>query len=139
MGWLSLIAWCLTSASTSIVCAQICVDLVSFYHENFVAAARQVWLIYVLLLAVAAAVVILLPRAIPIGEIFFFLCSLIGFCVFFITVLATNKHKQPASAIFTDFQNVTGWSDGTTFMLGVGTCMYAYLATDGATHIEEVS
>jgi choline transport protein len=89
--------------------------------------------------AIATAVVILLPRAIPKGEIFFFLCNLIGFFVFFITVLGTSKHKQPASAIFSDFQNVTGWSDGTAFMLGVGTCMYAYLATDGARHIAEVS
>ena len=138
MGWLNLIAWCLTSASTAIVCTQICVAFASFFHKSFVAAAWQVWLVHVFFLVVAAAVVILLPRAIPKGEIFFFLCSLIGFFVVFIIVLATlNISSQRQQYLPTS--GMSGWSDGTAFMLGVGICMYAYLATDGATHIAEVS
>lgn len=85
-----------------------------------------------------AVVVIYLPKAIPRGEIAFFSASLIGFFVFFITVLATSKTKQPGSVVFTQYVNATGgWSDGTAFMIGVGTCMYSFLATDAATHMAE--
>ena len=64
---------------------------------------------------------------------------LVGFFVFFISILATSKVKQPAEVVFTKFNNTTGWSDGMAFMLGVGSCMYVHLATDGATHITEVT
>lgn len=94
---------------------------------------------FVIIIVMSTAVVVLLPRAIPMGENVFFLASLIGFLLFFITVLATSKFKQPAKVVFTEFNNQTGWSDGMAFVLGVGSCMYAYLATDGATHIAEVS
>lgn len=85
------------------------------------------------------AIVCFLPRAIPMGENVFFLASLLCFVVSFIVCLAVSKTKQPGKVVFTEFVNVTGWSDGTAFMLGVGSCMYAFLATDGATHIAEVS
>jgi len=83
------------------------------------------------------SIVIFLPRAIPMGENVFFLASLFAFLVSFIVVLAKSDTKQPAKVVFTEYTNVTGWSDGTAFMLGVGSCMYAFLATDGATHIAE--
>ena len=89
---------------------------------------------FVLLISITAAIVIWLPRAIPRGEI----ASLLGFFVFFVVVLATSKTKQPGSVIFIRFANVTGWSDGTAFMIGVGSAMYAFLATDSATHMAEV-
>mgnify|MGYP003662634822 CR=1 FL=1 len=93
---------------------------------------------FVLLISITAAIVIWLPRAIPRGEIAFFSASLLGFFVFFVVVLATSKTKQPGFVIFIRFANVTGWSDGTAFMIGVGSAMYAFLATDSATHMAEV-
>lgn len=93
---------------------------------------------FVLIIALSAIIVVLLPKTIPMGENVFFLASQVGFFVFFIAVLATSKVKQSPEVVFTKFNNVTGWSDGMAFMLGVGSCMYAFLATDGATHIAEV-
>ncbi|PYH46907.1 putative GABA permease [Aspergillus saccharolyticus JOP 1030-1] len=137
MGWLSVVAWALTSASTAIVCAQMIGNLASIYHPSYTAESWQTYLIYALLILIATAIVCLLPRALPKGEIVMFISSFLGFVASFITVLATQNHKQSAAAVFLDYKNTSGWSDGTSFLIGLGTCMYAYLAIDGACHIAE--
>ncbi|KAI1623129.1 putative amino acid permease [Exophiala viscosa] len=137
MGWLSVIAYCLFTASATIVCAQITAAIAGFWHEDYVATQWQVYLMYVLYQALATAVVVLLPKQLPKTEIMFFFISVSGCIVFFITVLAASPTKQPAKVVFTEVVNVTGWGDGVSFILAVGTCMYAYIATDGASHIAE--
>lgn len=131
VGWLSVLSWCLTAASACIFCAQVVVELVTIYHSDYVPTQWQVYLIYVFLCIASAFIVILLPRQIPRAEQIFFLASVIGFVVFFITVLAVSDSKQSASVVFADWDNVTGWPDGLAFLLGVGTCMYTFLAIDG--------
>lgn len=139
MGWLSVIAYCLFTASATIVCAQITAAIAGFWHEDYVATQWQIYLMYILYQALATAVVVLFPRQLPKTEIAFFLISISGCVVFFITVLSASETKQPSEVVFTEVVNVTGWNDGVSFILGVGTCMYAYIATDGASHIAEVS
>lgn len=130
VGWLSVIAWALTTASAAIFCAQVIANMASFLHPDYVWTQWQVYLIYVLLCIIAVAIVIGLPRQIPHLEMSSFTLSIVGFLVFFVAVLAASKGKQRASTVFTDWYNQTGWSDGTAFLLGVGTCMYTYLGVD---------
>ncbi|KAJ0421166.1 amino acid permease-domain-containing protein [Aspergillus carlsbadensis] len=79
--------------------------------------------------------VMLKPRARV--EIVMLICSFVGFVASLVTVLATQKNSQSAREVFLDYRNNSGWSDGTSFLIGLGTCMYAYLAIDGACHIAE--
>ncbi|KAI1619287.1 amino acid/polyamine transporter I [Exophiala viscosa] len=137
VGWLSVIAWALTTASAAIFCAQVIANMASFLHPDYVWTQWQVYLIYVLLCIIAVAIVIGLPRQIPHFEMVSFTLSIVGFLVFFIAVLAASKGKQRASTVFTDWYNQTGWSDGTAFLLGVGTCMYTYLGVDSSAHVAE--
>lgn len=129
VGWLSVIAWCLTVASANVFCAQIIMNLASLYNPDFVGTQWQTYLVYVLLCFIAVAVVIYLPRQIPKAEMLFFSASILGFVVFFITVLARSDTKQSARTVFIEWNNQTGWGDGTAFLLGVGACMYTFLAT----------
>ncbi|KAJ5689953.1 amino acid transporter [Penicillium macrosclerotiorum] len=137
MGWLSVVAWALTSASTALVCAQMAGSIAGLYHPNYVAEAWQTWMIYTLLVLIATAIVCLLPASLPRGEMVMFASSFLGFLVSIVTVLAMQTNKQSANAVFVDYENTSGWSDGTSFIIGLGTCMYAYLAIDGACHIAE--
>ncbi|PLB39140.1 putative GABA permease [Aspergillus candidus] len=137
MGWLSVIAWALTSASTAVVCAQMTGNLASIYNPSYTPEPWQTYLIYTALVLISTAIVCLLPRALPRGEIVMFISSFLGFVASFVTVLATQKHKRSATAVFLDYKNLSGWNDGTSFLLGLGTSMYAYLAIDGACHIAE--
>ena len=61
VGCLSVIAWWLTVASANIFCAQIILNLASFYNPDFIWTQWQVYLVYVLLTIIAVAVVIYLP------------------------------------------------------------------------------
>jgi amino acid transporter len=115
------------------------VNLAGIYHPDFIVEAWQTWMIYFLLVLIATVIVCYLPTALPQGEMVMFVSSFLGFIVSFVTVLAMrNGNVQSAKAVFVDYQNTSGWSDGTSFIIGLGTCMYAYLAIDGACHIAEV-
>lgn len=114
-------------------------NLAGIYHPSYAAEAWQTWMIYVLLVLIATAIVCFLSVALPRGEMVMFGCSFLGFVVSIVTVLAMQTNKQSAKAVFIDYENTSGWSDGTSFIIGLGTCMYAYLAIDGACHIAEVT
>ena len=45
--------------------------------------------------------------------------NILSFVIVLIVVLATNDHKQPASFIFHDLQNFTGFGTGFTAILGL--------------------
>ncbi|KAI1613406.1 putative amino acid permease [Exophiala viscosa] len=136
-GWLSALAWCLTATSGASFTAQIVMAIASFDNPNYVAERWQVYLVFLLITILACAIVCLLPKLLPKLEEFFFWCSILAFLVTSIACVAMNKNKEPASTVFTTYTNQTGWSDGTSFMIGLGSCMYIFVATDAATHIAE--
>ena len=45
--------------------------------------------------------------------------NLSGFVIVVVTILAMNKNKNPASFVFTEFVNLTGWSDSYTALIGL--------------------
>ncbi|EEU43558.1 uncharacterized protein NECHADRAFT_45162 [Fusarium vanettenii 77-13-4] len=137
VGWISVLGWLFTTASTTVFCSQTSLILASLYHPDFVWKPWQVWLIYVLITVISCLIIVLLPRWIPTAERVFLFSSLLGLLVAFITILASSEHKQPAAIVFTEWVNVTGWPDGLAFLLATGQAMYGFLGLDGATHISE--
>ncbi|KAK5940756.1 hypothetical protein PMZ80_007173 [Knufia obscura] len=136
-GWLSSFAWLFTTASANLFLAQVCVNLATLYNPEYVWTQWQVWMVYSGFIILCAAIVIFLPKLIPIGETMFFWASVLGFAVSVIVMLAVSDRKQSGSVVFTEWVNQTGWSDGTAFLLAVGQAMYGFLCTDSATHISE--
>lgn len=114
-------------------------NLAAIYHPSYVPEAWQTWMIYCLLVLIATSIVCFLPATLPRTEMVMFASSFLGFVISLITVLAMQADKQSAKAVFADYDNNSGWSDGTSFVIGLGSCMYAYLAIDGACHISEVA
>ncbi|QKX64666.1 uncharacterized protein TRUGW13939_11842 [Talaromyces rugulosus] len=136
-GWLSTLAWCLTTTSAAIYCAEVAQALASLFHPDYTPLQWQTYLIYLLLLILAGAFVCYAPKLLPTLEKGFFWCSLLAFLVSIITMLAASGPKQSAQVVFVKYSNQTGWSDGMSFVLAVGACMYAFLGTDSVTHISE--
>lgn len=118
--------------------AEIVLSLASFFHTDYAPTQWQTYLVYLLFLIFGTLFVCCAPRLLPTTEKFFFWCSLLGFLVSFITMLAASGSKQSGQVVFVKYTNQTGWSDGMSFVIAVGSCMYAFLATDAATHIAEV-
>ncbi|KAF5584580.1 choline transporter [Fusarium pseudoanthophilum] len=136
-GWLSTLAWCLTTTSAAIYCAEIALALASLFHPSYVPTQWQTYLIYLLVLILAGLLVCFASRILPSLEKFFFWCSLLAFVVMFVTMLAASGKKQSAEVVFAKYSNESGWSDGMSFIIAVGSCMYAFLGTDSVSHISE--
>ncbi|CAH0055933.1 unnamed protein product [Clonostachys solani] len=136
-GWVSLLAWCLLTAASTIYAAQMIAALATMYNPSYESTAWQTYLIYILIIIVVTAVLCFLPRQVPLIEKILFFASLLAFIVFFISVLAMSKEKTPASQVFTKWENQSGWPDGFSFILATGTAMYCYIGTDAVIHLAE--
>jgi choline transport protein len=129
-GWLSVLAWYMTTSSNFSFCAQILLNVASFLHPEYQPTQWQVYLLYVVLVVIAVFIVTCMPRQIPLMEQLFFWMSISAFIATAVAMLARSPQKQSVSVVFVDWTNQTGWSDGTAFLLSAGSCMYMYAALD---------
>ncbi|GFG09850.1 choline transport protein [Aspergillus udagawae] len=136
-GWLSCLAWCLGTVSGAIFTAQAILALVSFLKEDYQPRQWQTYLVFLALITLATAMVCLLAQWLPRMQEVMLWSSISAFVVCLAAVLGMSKSKQPARVVFTQYENETGWPDGLSFLIGLGTCMYMFGATDAATHIAE--
>ncbi|KAF4215849.1 hypothetical protein CNMCM8980_004178 [Aspergillus fumigatiaffinis] len=136
-GWLSCLAWCLATVSGIIFTAQAILALVSFLNEDYQPRQWQTYLVFLALVTLATAMVCLLAHWLPRLQEVMFWSSISAFVVCLAAVLGMSKSKQPARVVFAQYENETGWPDGLSFLIGLGTCMYMFCATDAATHIAE--
>lgn len=60
-----------------------------------------------------------------------------SFIVVTITLLVTNDHKQPASFVFQDFQNSTGWGTGMAAIIGILQSCFGMCCYDAPSHMTE--
>ncbi|KAF2134784.1 GABA permease [Dothidotthia symphoricarpi CBS 119687] len=63
--------------------------------------------------------------------------SLLSFFVCLITILTTNKNKQSASYVFTDFQNFTGWGASYATALALLQSAFGMCCYDAPSHMTE--
>ena len=68
---------------------------------------------------------------------FILLWNILSFVIVVITILATNDHKQPASFVFHDFQNFTGFSTGFAAILGLLQSSFGMCCYDAPAHMTE--
>ena len=60
-----------------------------------------------------------------------------SFVIVTATILAMNDHKQPASFVFQDFQNGTGFSTGMAAIIGVLQACFGMCCYDAPSHMTE--
>ncbi|CAG9993028.1 unnamed protein product [Clonostachys byssicola] len=136
-GWLSIFAYLFTISSASLFVVQTLFQLVTTQMGDFEPERWQTWLVYTGLLVFATATVSLFPKALPKLQTAMFWFSVLALGVISITLLAISPTKQPASMVFTKWTNQSGWSDGFSFILSIGQCMWLYTCVDTATHVSE--
>ena len=67
----------------------------------------------------------------------FLLWNICSFLIIVITILAVNDHKQPASFVFKDFQNFTGFGTAYTGLLGLLQTSFGMCCYDAPAHMVE--
>lgn len=60
-----------------------------------------------------------------------------SFVIVTITLLATNDHKQPASFVFQEFENSTGWGTGMAAIIGILQACFGMCCYDAPSHMTE--
>ncbi|KAK2802213.1 hypothetical protein FQN51_004895 [Onygenales sp. PD_10] len=63
--------------------------------------------------------------------------NIASFVVVVVTLLATNDHKQPASFVFQDFQNFTGFGPAMAAILGILQSCFGMCCYDAPAHMTE--
>ena len=67
----------------------------------------------------------------------FLVWNVCGFLIIIITILATNDHKQPASFVFADFVNFSGFGPAYTAMVGLLNTAFGMCCYDAPAHMTE--
>lgn len=91
------------------------------YAIAFLSAAVNIW---------GAHLLNRISRAVLIWNV----CS---FVIVVVTVLSTNDKKQPASFVFQEFQNFTGWGPAMASIVGILQACFAMCCYDAPSHMTE--
>ncbi|KAF3395736.1 Choline transport protein [Penicillium rolfsii] len=137
-GWLTVCGWIFTTASTNLIFAQVVQALYALYHPDLVIKSWQTFIIYQILNALTASVVLFGNKIIPALNKFSLFYLQIGWLVVLITVVACAPTHQDTTFVFKTWINNTGWSNnGICFITGLVNPLYSLGGLDGVTHITE--
>ena len=136
---MSILGWWLGSGSVANFVASMVLEIVAVWYPDYQYQHWQQYLVYVLLIWIAAAVNILLSGWIPMFNKLLFVLAVTTLSATTLTlfVVARNDHAS-ATFIFTDNTNRTGWgSNGFAFMLAITNAVYSFLGSDCGAHLCE--
>ncbi|KAK7598494.1 hypothetical protein V3481_000120 [Fusarium oxysporum f. sp. vasinfectum] len=125
------------TASCSFFVAQSILNLVALWNETYVIQSWHVYLVHICLCTIAFLAASRFPAAIGSIGVSVFWMSIIGFIASLATLLAVQEVKQPSKFVFTEFTNVSGWTDGWAAMIGLASCLWAYCGIDTPSHLSE--
>jgi choline transport protein len=140
-GWMSVLGWWLALGSVANFVSSMILEIAKAWYPDYDHQSWQAYLIYVALIWVAISTNIFASRWIPLfNKLMFVLAVITMTTTMIILFVMARNHHSPASTIFGDTTNRTGWSsDGFSFMLAVGNAVYSFLGSDCGAHMcEEV-
>ncbi|KAF1915841.1 GABA permease [Ampelomyces quisqualis] len=153
--WVAILAPSRVARPLSYVCGWfmligiICMGAVNnFVATNFVLGTAQLnygftierWhtvLVAYLITFIAVASNTFLPHILNKLSKGIFVWNLLAFVVCLVTILATNKNKQSAKYVFSDFQNSTGWNAPYAACLGILQGAFGMCCYDAPAHMTE--
>ncbi|KAI0877825.1 amino acid transporter [Hypoxylon argillaceum] len=139
-GWMNFYGWMFGLASLMQITANVVVQLYTTYHQGtYVPSAWHVYVTYVGILWITTAFVIFANRLVPYTQTLgmFFVC--VGGVVTIIVIAAMPKTHASNHFVWNSFEenNLTGWSGGVAFLLGVLNGAFTIGTPDAITHIAE--
>lgn len=136
-GWFMLIGILSMGAVNNFITGNFILGMANLTYPDFVIERWHAVLVAYLICVVATLSNVFLPHLlnrISKGILIWNICS---FFICFITILATNDHKQPASFVFSDFQNSTGFNKSYAAILGILQSAFGMCCYDAPAHMTE--
>ncbi|KZV93945.1 putative choline transport protein [Exidia glandulosa HHB12029] len=130
-GW--LFGW----SSLIFIPANMIIQMWAMYHPDFVQEPWHLYVIFLLLTWFCVACVIWCNRFMPFLQTLGLWIVVVGGPVTIIVLAAMPEKHASHAFVWKDFQNVTGWSNGAAFLVGVLNGAYAIGTPDSVTHMAE--
>ncbi|GAA5855727.1 hypothetical protein JCM8547_001660 [Rhodosporidiobolus lusitaniae] len=139
-GFVSLFAWCLTTASVCTTVAQYIFAIVLLWHPAFNVERWMVFLLYIAVLLLFLSWNVFLTVRTPwLGNIFIWASSAI-FIAIIASCLTLAPSYQPSSAVWSTYTNEIGWTSSFVVVAtGLTNPGYVFLGIDATVHLAEDS
>jgi choline transport protein len=124
-------------ATNNFVAANFCIGIAQLNHPDYHIERWHTVLVTYLIALIAAASNIFIPSALNKISKFILCWNIAAFLVCFVTILATNNEKQPASYVFGEFQNLSGFNAPYAAILGLLQSAFGMCCYDAPSHMTE--
>jgi len=124
-------------AVNNFIAANFVLGMANLNNPNYTIERWHTVLLAYLIAFLAAGANIFLPHLLDKISRGILIWNITAFFVVFITILACNDHKQPASFVFGTFQNFTGFNQSYAAILGILQSAFGMCCYDAPSHMTE--
>ena len=136
-GALNFFGWVFDLASIVSIPANVVVQMYAVFHPNFVIQPWHSYIAFVIITWLCTAFVIFCNRLIPYLQHAGLFLIIFGGLITVIVVAAMPAQHASNAAVWKDFSNMTGWSNGIAFLTGVLNGAFTIGTPDAVTHMAE--
>ncbi|KAK4694288.1 choline transport protein, partial [Lecanoromycetidae sp. Uapishka_2] len=136
-GWFMIVGILAMGATNNFIGANFILGQANLSFPSYTIERWHTVLLAYLIALISTGVNIYGPHLLDRISRFILLWNMLSFVIVIITILATNDHKQPASFVFSDFQNFTGFSTGFAAILGLLQSSFGMCCYDAPAHMTE--
>lgn len=152
-GWFMLIGMCFVKqwlvhqltvagilamgATNNSIAANFTLGMANLVFPEYTIERWQTVLVAYLIAFIATAVNIFGPHLLNRLSRFILIWNVGSFLITMIVLLATNDNKQPASFVFQEFQNFSGWGSSMAAVVGILQACFGMCCYDAPSHMTE--
>lgn len=136
-GWFMLIGIIAMGAVVNFIASGFILAIAVLNNPDYEITRVHSTLVAYAVALIALALNVFCPQLLHKMTNFFLIWNMGSFLIIFITILATNDHKQSASFVFSDFQNFTGFNKPYAAILGLLQSAFGMCCYDAPSHMTE--
>ncbi|KAI2793236.1 hypothetical protein POX_b03288 [Penicillium oxalicum] len=136
-GWFMLIGLLAMGATNNSISANFILGMANVVFPNYTIERWHTVLVAYLVAILSAGVNLWGSSLLHKISKFMLIWNVASFVIVTVTLLAMNDHKQPASFVFRDFQNTTGWGTAMAAIIGILQACFGMCCYDAPAHMTE--
>ncbi|GES61719.1 GABA permease [Aspergillus terreus] len=136
-GWFMIIGVLAMGATNNSIGANFVLGMANLVFPEYTIQRWQTVLVAYLIALMSTAINIWGAHLLNRLARFILIWNVGSFLVTMIVVLATNDHKQPASFVFSEFQNFSGWGSAMAAIVGILQACFGMCCYDAPSHMTE--
>lgn len=137
-GWFMIVGLLAMGATNNFICANFILGQANLSFPGYTIERWHTVLLAYLIAFISTGLNVYGPHLLDRISRYILIWNILSFIIVVITILATNDHKQPASFVFSDFQNFTGFSTGFAAILGLLQSSFGMCCYDAPAHMSKL-